>query len=516
VDGILVCSHRGPYSYRVVDGQVRKNSGSGGVVTALAALLRGNDKAAWIACALSDTDRAAARDPQGPGDGEVGAVLLDIPASTHSRFYDDACITGLGFLFHSLVDQAYTPTFGTRFRRGWEAYRDVNHAYAVKISEQPGNWPVLVEDYHLMLVADELRKLPGRKAPIAYFHHIAWCPPETFGLLPDAVRREILGKLLAFDTLGFHARRWADAFLACCDLFLPGASCGDGRVSWGGREIPIVVAPAQVDVPYLQKITAGDAAQRWRRRFEHRMQGRRVLVRVDRVDLWKNILRGFLAFEHLTFEESVSGVTFLALLARSRGHVPEYRRYLSACLREARRINHRLASAGADARISVSLANDHSDHSRALAGLSLGDVTLVNPTSDGLNLVAKESVVASDARSQLVLSTTTGAYEEIGQWAHGINPFDVHETAAAIAAALAQHCPGGHSASRGHPGPRRPENPRQASECSQTAGGIGPSGSGVSLGGTVSPQAGWARQLRESVGGNSPEAWLRLRLAPVL
>lgn len=473
MDGILVCSHRGPYSYRITGGQVSKKPGSGGVVTALAALLRGNASASWLACALSDADRAVARDPGAAGDGDVRALLLDIPPETHRNFYDDACNTGLGFLFHGLVDQAHTPTWDRTFQRGWQAYQDVSRAYAERIAAQPAGWPVLVEDYHLMLVGDEVHRLTaargGRSGPVAYFHHIAWCGPELFGLLPRQVCRDILAKLLSYDTIGFHARQWADSFLTCCDAFLPGASCSPGSVRYQGREVPIVIAPAQVDVPHLQKVLAAEATLRWRRKFERTAAGHRVLVRVDRIDLWKNIIRGFLAFEDMALAARVSGVTFLAILARSRIHLPVYRRYMAACLRTARRVNERLAAAGADARIVVSVAQDHSDHSRALAALSLGDVTLVNPTSDGLNLVAKESVIASNGGSRLVLSARAGVHEEIGRWAACVNPFDVSETAAALAAALA------------------------------AAGAWDEPG----------------RQVLKNVSSNSPEAWLRRRLEPV-
>jgi trehalose 6-phosphate synthase len=467
VDGILVCSHRGPYTYQITDGRVSKKPGSGGLVTALASLLRGNTTATWLATALSDADRAVARDPSAAGDSDVRAVLLDIPAQTHRRFYDDACITGLGFIFHGLVDQAYSPTFGASFRRGWQAYQDVSRAYAEAIAAQPPDWPVLVEDYHLMLAGDKLRQVTtARRGPVTYFHHIAWCGPEMFGLLPRQVCRAILAGMLSFDSIGFHARQWADAFLACCDAFLPGASCGQDGVRWRGREVPIVVAPAQVDVPHLQKVLAAESTHRWRRKFERQADGHRILVRVDRIDLWKNIIRGFLAFEQLVAEEGVDGVTFLAVLARSRLHVPAYRRYMAACLRTARQVNQRLAAAGADARIRVSVAQDHSDHSRALAALSLGDATLVNPTSDGLNLVAKESVIASSGGSALVLSTRAGVHEEIGQWAAGVNPFDLDETATALARALIP--------------------------------------------------AGPCRPLLDKVGNDSPERWLRRRLSPVL
>jgi trehalose 6-phosphate synthase len=480
VDGILVCSHRGPYSYRITDGQVSKKPGSGGLVTALASLLRGNSEAVWLACALSDADRVVARDPGAAGESDVRALLLDIPPQTHRRYYDDACNTGLGFLFHGLVDQAHTPTFDARFQRGWQACQDVCRAYAEKLAAQPPDWPVLVEDYHMMLVGDALRQVTGpagRSGPVCYFHHIAWCGPELFGLLPRQVCRDILTRMLSYDTVGFHARQWADAFLACCDAFLPGAQCGQDGVRWQGREVPVVIAPAAVDVPHLQKILADESAQRWRRKFQRAAGGHRLLVRVDRIDLWKNIIRGFQAFEHMVLAEGVTGVTFLAVLARSRVHLPVYRQYMAACLRTARQVNERLASAGAGARIRVSVAQDHSDHARALAALSLGDATLVNPTSDGLNLVAKESVIATNGTGRMVLSTRAGVHEEIGRWTAGINPFDLLETGSALARALTPGAP--------WPGP--------GSEPAQNA-----------------------RALMDTVSSTTPESWLRSRLAPVL
>jgi trehalose 6-phosphate synthase len=470
---MLVCSHRGPYSYQLVDGRVRKKMGNGGVVTASAAIVRGNNRAKWIACAMSDADRVIARDPsqgQDHSDDGVDVLLLDIPPDIHRRYYDDACNTGLGLLLHGLVDRAYTPVYDARLLNGWDAYRDVNRAYAMKILEQPDSWPVMVEDYHVMLIADELKKIRHRSGPIAYFHHIAWCSPEYFELLPQRVRYEILAGMLSYDTIGFHARMWSSAFIACCDRFLPGASCEEDLITYEGRKIPIVVAPAQVDLPHLQKILDGNDAQIWRQRFERQIGGHRALVRVDRADLMKNIIRGFLALEHLVFEGCEDGVTFLSLLTQSRSHLALNRKYMTACRREAQRINRRFAAENIDARIIIAMSNAYNDHSRALAGLSVSDAVLVNSTTDGLNLVAKEAVVASGGESRLVLSTKTGVYEEIGQWTHGINPFDVAETAAAISRAL-------------------------------DAG---------------SDWASASSQLRKSVDANSPEAWLRQRLAPVL
>lgn len=426
MEDLFVCSHRGPVSFADEDGVLVARRGAGGLVTALSAVLRAKSGTSWLASALSPADRQVAAGRRPPGGG-VSARLLDIPADMHRLFYDRACVTGLGFLFHGLVDRAYTPTYGRDFRAAWEAYREVNRRYAADVVRSAAGRPVLVEDYHLLLVAEQTRRAGGT-GPMAYFHHVPWCPPDTFALLPRDLRLEILTGMLAFDTVAFHSRRWADEFLACCEAFLVDVHCGRSVVAWRGGEVTVVVAPAQLDVADVRQAATGTAAMRWRERLASRLAGRQVVARVDRIDLWKNVIRGFQAYEEL-IAPAGGDVVFLALLAKSRQHLTPYRDYLAACVAEAERINQK---AGADV-IQLAVA-DHTDHDRAMAVLGLADVTLVNSTSDGLNLVAKESVIAGDG--PLVLSENTGVYEEIGQWCLGVNPYDVEETAAALSMAL--------------------------------------------------------------------------------
>jgi trehalose 6-phosphate synthase len=216
------------------------------------------------------------------------------------------------------------------------------------------------------------------RGPLAYFHHVPWCSPSYFALLPRKVRAEILTKILAFDRIGFHARRWAQEFLACVEEFLPEARCEPHVVLWRGREVPIVV-PAQVDVAEVRKIVTSGATERWRQEISRLVGTRQLIIRVDRIDLWKNIVRGFQAFERMVIDKDADDVTFLALLAKSRMHIPEYKRYFAACMREAARINERLDSGRRQAvRVLLAedlLAEDTSDRARALAGLSLADLT---------------------------------------------------------------------------------------------------------------------------------------------
>jgi trehalose 6-phosphate synthase len=384
----------------------------------------------WIATPMSADDRARAQAPQ---DGLV--QFVDIPEDLHKPFYETACVTGLGFLFHNLFDTAYTPLFDSNFRSAWAAYIEVNRRYAESVARDGLDGPVLAEDYHLMALADQIRSAnPEFRRTLAYFHHVPWCPPAVFRLLPRPLRGQVLAWLLAFDTIGFHARAWADEFIACCDAFLPGIQCDRARVSWQGREIRIEVAPAQIAPGSLRSACQDEHVIAARTRIERWAGGRPLLVRVDRVDLWKNIVRGFTAFEEYARSNRVRGhdAQFVAVLATSRAHLPQYRRYLDACRSAAERVNQALSG---DSGGPIRLVFD-TDRSQVLAHLAAATAVLANSTSDGLNIVPKEAVVAGEGRPRLILSQNMGVFEEIGEWAIGVDPFDVAQTAEAIGRGL--------------------------------------------------------------------------------
>lgn len=426
---LLVCSNRGPLRYVRRDERLIAQPSSGGLVSALRPIARAGT-ATWLACPSSDLERSLADAPS-PLPPWFGFVT--VPADLQRRFYDEACVLGLGFLFHELFDRSSSPLFDQSFHRAWAAYRSVNDLFAIAVAGRPDYDAVLIEDYHLMLLARQLRRNRRRtSAPLLYFHHVPWCSPNSFGMLPGAVRQEILSGLIEFDAIGFHSTAWAAAFLACCDAFLSGASVSEEEVRWQGRRALITVAPAQTDAGDIQEALGSMRAAKWQRRFEALAGSRPLVVRVDRVDLWKNIVRGFLAFERAALAEADSDIQLLALLCPSRLHLAPYRRYLRACVHQARRTNHTLRERGLRAEIHVKVGNDRT---RALAAMAVADVVFVNPTSDGLNLVAKEAVAAAPSRISMVLSKNAGVYEEIGHWVRGVNPFDIVETGDVLAVA---------------------------------------------------------------------------------
>ena len=386
----------------------------------------------WIAAAMTDGDRQfAAETPPGRSADGFELRLLDLPKDEHGLHYDTVSNEYLWFLFHYLFDIVNTPHFDDSFARAWSAYRAINSRYADAVAEAGKADAVLVHDYHLMLVGDLLRRRSRTRRPIVYFHHTPWCDPEYFSLLPDAVGAEILKGLLAYDVIGFHARRWADAFLACCEHHLKGARVSSDVVTWQRRSSRVLVAPVPLDTERLGAEAADTETTEWSARHDELRAGRKLLLRVDRIDLSKNPLRGFLAFESLLERRPslASEVLFLALLYPSRLNVETYRRYYAECTGVVRRVNERYD----DSPIELHFEDQYR---RSLGAMRICDALLVNPIFDGLNLVAKEGAFVNERSGALILSRNAGVFEELGDASIAINPFDISATAEAIERAL--------------------------------------------------------------------------------
>jgi trehalose 6-phosphate synthase len=438
----LVASNRGPVTFtRDRSGELVARRGAGGLVTALTAAIQSTG-GLWVASAMTPEDReAAAATPNGRLDVAIddtkhGLRLLSVDPETYERFYDGVSNQVLWFLHHSLWNLPYDPSFDTGTRDDWRAYREVNEAFARALAEEMDRSPadVLVQDYHLSLTPGAVRAL-APQARIAYFHHIPFGGTVHMRLLPQWMRRELVTGLLGADLIGFQTPRWAESFLASCRE-VEGATVDVRRrtVRWEDRVVHVGVYPITIETGSLRELAASPQVAARRETLEHDLAGRRMLLRVDRTELSKNILRGFQAYE--AFLRAYPGwrarVTFLALLNPSRQSLPEYRTYLEECRHTAERINEELGEPGwrpIDLRI-----ND--DFTEVVAAYTSYDALMVNAILDGMNLVAKEGPLLNQRDGVLLLSRTTGAFAEMGRHALGLDPLDVAATADAINAAL--------------------------------------------------------------------------------
>ncbi|PZG43631.1 trehalose-6-phosphate synthase [Spongiactinospora gelatinilytica] len=439
MNAVLVASNRGPVSFTLSEGgELTMRRGGGGLVSGLSGVVKQMD-VLWVCAALSDGDRSAVRlAPGGRLDHagyDTGPLrMLDIPPATFHRAYNAVANSTLWFVNHLLYDTPNAPHFDGRFRREWESYQSYNAAFALALAEQAGPGArVMIQDYHLTLAPTMLRgERPDVR--IAHFSHTPWAPPEYFTLLPDDVGIEVLSGILGADHAGFLTERWAAAFMDCCEVVL-GARVDRARrtVTHGDRTTRIGVHGLGVDGEALWARALEPDVESHMAALRQRVGGRRLIVRIDRTELSKNIVRGLLSYREFLaqYPEWHGRVVHLAFAYPSRHDLPEYREYTAAVQRCAKEIEDDYATEDWDPLI----LNVHDDYPRSLAAYRMADVLLVNPIRDGMNLVAKEGPILSP-RSALVLSREAGAAAELGRDAILVNPYDVSGTARALHQAL--------------------------------------------------------------------------------
>jgi trehalose 6-phosphate synthase len=441
---VLVASNRGPVSFSVEDdGSLSVRRGGGGLVSGLSAI---GESAVWVCAALGEGDRTAARRAPGgrldrlPEAAEAlqqAVHMLDIDPGTFARAYNGIANSALWFVHHLLYDTPVQPVFDERFRREWTSYGVYNQAFAAALADEaaPGA-AVLVQDYHLSLTPHLLRRLrPDLR--IGHFSHTPWAPPDYYRLLPDDVAAEVLTGILGADRAAFLTRRWASAFADCCAAVL-GAEVrekdGELTVTHEGRTTRLGVHGLGPDADFLRERGHRPDVDARLAGLREAVGDRKTIVRVDRTELSKNIVRGLHAYRHLlrTRPEWLDRVVHIAFAYPSRHDLPEYREYTAAVQRIAQEINDEFGTADWQPLI----LHVQDDFPRSLAAYRMADVALVNPIRDGMNLVAKEIPVLSDQGCVLVLSREAGAAAELSEDALMVNPYDVIATADALHRAL--------------------------------------------------------------------------------
>jgi trehalose 6-phosphate synthase len=440
---LVLVSHRGPVQFeRDGDDRVVRRGG-GGLVTALRDLVRHVDGTTWVCAAATDEDRRVAHEhdvttvevlPEHP----CRLRILDIDADTHHQFYAIVANPLLWFVQHYLWDHASAPDITREELDAWEhGYVAVNRRFADAVVETATDLPpgsvVMVHDYHFYLVAKFVRDA-GADVFLHFFVHIPWPQPDSWRVLPSAMREQIVEGLLGADIVAFHTERYARNFLLTCQELLGlSVDCDAGIVRLEGREVQVRFYPISIDEPTLEAIAATPEVAHYTKELEASRREHLVL-RVDRTDPSKNIVRGFRAFGRMLelHPELHERVTFLALLQPSRQDVAQYAEYLEQVHRAANAVNETYGTPDwqpVDLRLGDNLP-------LAVAAYGVFDVLMVNAVFDGMNLVAKEAIVANRRDGVLALSENTGAHEELGAVAVTLAPFDIEQQAEALYEAL--------------------------------------------------------------------------------
>ena len=440
---LIIVSNRGPLQFdRDGNGERTVRRGGGGLVTALSGLVSHRD-ALWIASAMSDEDVAVSEEVGGPIEQELDGIeyrvcLVGSDAAAYDRFYNVIANPILWFIQHYLWDISNAPDIRQQEIDAWDyGYQAVNQDIAKAVlaeiegQEQP---LVMLHDYHLYTAPGMIRA----ERPDAFLHHfvhIPWSQPDSWRILPTRIRDAVFEGMLANDIIGFHTHAYCINFLRCCDELLDGVEVDylNAQVTYKGHTTLARAYPLGIDAERLQQVAASaEVAEAEREVLERRRQY--LIIRVDRADLSKNVLRGFTAFDtflaqHPEFREQV---TFIAHLQPSRQDVPEYAEYLERIEALVAVVNHRHGTTDwmpIDLKI-------YENFPEAVARYKHFDLLMVNSLFDGMNLVAKEAPAVNTRDGVLMLSENTGSHEELSDCTLTVNPFDIQEQADAIYRAL--------------------------------------------------------------------------------
>lgn len=440
---LIIVSNRGPAQFeRDEDGNRTVRRGGGGLVTALSGLVSHRD-ALWIASAMTEEDVRVSEEEGGPASLDIDGIdyrvlMVESDPRAYDRFYNVIANPILWFIQHYLWDLSNAPDIRQEELDAWDhGYQQVNRDIAeavVKQIEGQDEPLVMLHDYHLYTAPAMIREA----RPDAFLHHfvhIPWSQPDSWRVLPGRIREALYEGMLANDIIGFHTHAYCINFLRCCDELLEGAEVDyvDAEVRYQGHTTQARAYPLGIDAERLRRAAASpEVAEAEREVLERRR--RYLIIRVDRADLSKNVLRGFTAFDtfltqHPEFREQV---TFIAHLQPSRQDVAEYAEYRERIEALVAVVNHRHGTTDwmpIDLRI-------YENFPDAVARYKHYDLLMVNAIFDGMNLVAKEAPAVNTRDGVLMLSENTGSHQELWDWVISVNPFDIQEQSDAIYRAL--------------------------------------------------------------------------------
>jgi trehalose 6-phosphate synthase len=444
---VVIVSNRGPFSFTKEvnengDVSFKSTRGEGGLVTALAGLMQ-HYEVLWVAAALGEGDEAwaQANNDEAQEIGGTRLQLVRLDADAYNAYYNIIANPLLWFIHHQLWNIPFKPDIDKATWDAWEqGYVAVNRHMAQVVAKtiKDETRPVIVlpQDYHLYLLPKYLRQMVSPDVHIQPFIHIPWPGPDAWRMLPEAIRNTVMDSLLQSNRIGFQTKRDAFNFVQTGRFYLDDAHSLGSRDSleYHGRKINATSYPISIDVEKLESMVDQSEVQLLKQHLLNQTSDNKIILRVDRIEPSKNILRGLTAFRALleAHPEHQGKVQMLMLLVPSRMDVPEYQQYVQMLTAEAGLINAEYSNSLWEP-VRIIMGNNYP---RAIAAFQIYDLLLVNPIADGMNLVAKEGALINQRNGVLLLSEHAGAFYELGDHALIVNPFDIHNTAEAMHEAL--------------------------------------------------------------------------------
>ncbi len=428
---LVVVSNRLPVSFDDDgDGKVCAKVSSGGLVTALTPVLR-ETYGLWIG--YGGTTRPQNMEALLEDAGRrIGCMFkgVPIPASKFEGYYAGFSNRTIWPLFHGFTDRSvYSPSY-------WQAYQEVNALFAKTVSQysEPGDF-IWVHDYHLMLVAREMERLDTERRT-GFFLHIPFPPPELLNQLPNHIA--LMDALTRFDLLGFQTRSDRENFIRCVKLFNAATRVREnGRtVEIVGRNLRMIAGhfPISIDTDEFAYLASDGQVAEKAAQIKKKYKDLKIVLSVDRLDYSKGIVARLNAFRYLLkhYPDLRGKVVLIQVLVPSREDIPEYREEKEKLERIISDTNTAFES---DDYKPIEYIYRNMDRSELVAYYRSGDIALITPLKDGMNLVAKEYCI-STGDGVLILSSHAGAARQLFRDALIVNPRKKSEVAAAIFQAI--------------------------------------------------------------------------------
>ncbi|RJQ52174.1 MAG: trehalose-6-phosphate synthase [Desulfobacteraceae bacterium] len=432
---LVIVSNRLPVVFEEDEnGRLQLRPGSGGLVTALAPVLR-NRGGLWIGWpGTADTDGVQVEKLLEESTKNVGYNFKPVVLSKEEveGFYYGFANEILWPLFHDLQTRCnFDPTY-------WKAYRNVNRKFAEVIIENIKDEDhIWIHDYHLMTVAHELREM-GISARIGYFLHIPFPPMDLFINLPW--RFQILHALLSYDLVGFQTQRDRRNFVQCVENMLEDVRIqGEGQVLTAQvdhREVRIGNFPVSIDYNEFFQKAATREVEELAFKIRKELTANHIVLGIDRLDYTKGIPERLTAFRNLLerYPEIRKKVSLIQIVVPSRVNIPKYHDLKSVIEGLVGEINGRFTQPGW---VPIHYIFRSIDRTELIAYYRAAQIALITPLKDGMNLVAKEySACNVDESGVLILSEFAGAAAQLKDGALLVNPYDVEGVADTLFAAM--------------------------------------------------------------------------------
>ena len=441
---LILVSNRGPVEYQMAEGRPEPRRGSGSVVTSFSPLVNTFDFT-WVSSAMSEGDRSVSGNGSGfaidsPMAGhQIKLRYVTSPRRAYHKYYNVICNPLLWFLQHYMWNPPHNPTVDANVHDAWETgYVRVNESFAEAVVKEARCWEVppvvMSHDYHLYLLPEFIRRdLPD--AIIQHYVHVPWPTPLYWNLIPRYIAQRICESLCSANIVGFQTAQDRRSFLDTVEEFIPesGVDRLSNTVELYGQVCSVRVYPGSISVDEVQRIAKAPRTMEYEAGLE-RDSSEFTIVRIDRAEPNKNIVRGFRAYDQLLNEhpELKGRVKFLAFLVPSRTHLRQYQRYMDEVQQVIQQVNNNHGY-GKWRPIVPYMENNYA---QAIAGMKLYDALLVNTLVEGMNLVAKEGPVVNNRDGVLVLSQSSGAHSQLAKGALSVAPTDVVGTANALYKAI--------------------------------------------------------------------------------